>query len=45
MPGHYGNERVTIKNLKIVKIENNKIYLLGAVPGPKNGLLILTKGE
>ncbi len=45
MPGHYGNERVSIKNLKIVKIENNIIYLHGAVPGPKNGLLLLTKEE
>ncbi|MEO0127573.1 MAG: 50S ribosomal protein L3 [candidate division WOR-3 bacterium] len=45
MPGHYGNERVTIKNLKIVKIENNIIYLQGAVPGPKNGILLLSKEE
>ncbi len=45
MPGHYGNERVSLKNLKIVKIENNIIYLHGAVPGPNNGLLLLTKEE
>ncbi len=45
MPGHYGNERVTIKNLKIIKIENNVIYLNGAVPGSKNGFLLLTKEE
>ncbi|MGQ9465480.1 MAG: 50S ribosomal protein L3 [bacterium] len=45
MPGHYGNERVTIKNLKIVKIENNLIYLNGAVPGAKNGRLLLLKEE
>lgn len=45
MPGHYGNERVTIKNLKVVKIEDNIIYLSGAVPGPKNGFLLLTKEE
>ncbi|MEO0137081.1 MAG: 50S ribosomal protein L3 [candidate division WOR-3 bacterium] len=45
MPGHYGNERVTIKNLKVVKIEDNIIYLKGAVPGPRNGFLLLTKEE
>uniref|UniRef100_A0A7V0Z4P4 Large ribosomal subunit protein uL3 n=1 Tax=candidate division WOR-3 bacterium TaxID=2052148 RepID=A0A7V0Z4P4_UNCW3 len=45
MPGHYGNERVSLKNLKIVKIENNIIYLHGAVPGPNNGLILLTKEE
>jgi large subunit ribosomal protein L3 len=45
MPGHYGNEKVTIKNLKILKIENNVIYLNGAVPGSKNGFLLLTKEE
>lgn len=45
MPGHYGNERVTIKNLKILKIENNLIYLNGAVPGAKNGWLLLLKEE
>lgn len=45
MPGHYGNEKVTVKNLKVIKIEDNIIYLQGAVPGPKNGLMILTKEE
>ncbi|MEO0184678.1 MAG: 50S ribosomal protein L3 [candidate division WOR-3 bacterium] len=45
MPGQYGNEKVTIKNLKIVKIENNLIYLNGAVPGSKNGFLLLIKEE
>jgi large subunit ribosomal protein L3 len=45
MAGHYGNERISIKNLKIVKIEDNIIYLHGAVPGPKNGFLLLTKEE
>jgi len=45
MPGHYGNERVTIKNLKILKIENNILYLNGAVPGFKNGFLLLTKED
>lgn len=35
MPGRYGNEKVTIKNLKIIKIdtEKNLILVKGAVPG------------
>jgi len=45
MPGRYGNERVTIKNLKIVKIEKNIVYVRGAVPGANNGYLLLMKEE
>jgi len=47
LAGRYGNERVTIKNLKIVKIEKEKnlIYLEGAVPGAKNGYIIITKKD
>ncbi len=43
MAGHLGNERVTVQNLKIVKIdaENNIIAVKGAVPGPKGGIVIL----
>lgn len=41
MPGHYGHETVTTKNLVVVNVdkENNLIFIKGAVPGPKNGLL------
>ena len=43
MAGHLGNERVTVQNLKIVKIdaENNIIAVKGAVPGPKGGIVVL----
>ncbi len=43
MPGRYGNEKVTIKNLKIIKIEKNILYVKGAVPGASNGFLLLMK--
>ncbi|MEO0093689.1 MAG: 50S ribosomal protein L3 [candidate division WOR-3 bacterium] len=45
LPGHYGNERVTMKNLKVVKIDpdNHLLYVKGAVPGAKNGLVIVKK--
>lgn len=43
MPGHYGDERVTIQNLRIVKIlaEDNVMMIRGAVPGPNKGYLII----
>jgi len=45
LPGHLGREKVTIKNLKVVKIdeEKNLILLKGSVPGPNNGNLIIRK--
>ena len=41
MAGHYGHERVTIKNLKVVKVDADRSVLLikGAIPGPKGGLV------
>ena len=41
MPGQMGNEKVTVQNLEIVKIdaENNLIALKGAIPGPKGGIV------
>jgi large subunit ribosomal protein L3 len=47
MPGRYGNERVTVKNLQVIKIEKEKniLYVKGAVPGARNSYLIITKDE
>ena len=41
MPGRMGSERITVKNLKIVKIdkENNLLAVEGAVPGRRGTLL------
>ncbi|MBI4653286.1 50S ribosomal protein L3 [Candidatus Kuenenbacteria bacterium] len=41
MGGHMGNERITVKNLKVVSIdsEKNLISLKGAVPGARNTLV------
>lgn len=43
MPGQMGNERVTIQNLEIVRVdaENNLILVRGAVPGPRKGLVTI----
>ena len=43
MSGHLGNERVTVQNLTVVKVdtERNLILLKGAVPGPKGGFVVI----
>ena len=43
MPGQYGNEQVTILNLKVVKIdsEKNLIAIKGAIPGAKDGIVFV----
>jgi large subunit ribosomal protein L3 len=45
MAGHHGNSRVTVENLEVVKIdvENNHLLLKGAVPGSRNGTVIISK--
>lgn len=45
MAGRLGNEQVTVQNLKVVKfdVENNLLLVKGAIPGPKNGYLIIKK--
>jgi large subunit ribosomal protein L3 len=45
MAGHHGNARITMKNLQVVKVdeENNLIMVRGAVPGHRNSLVILRK--
>ena len=43
MAGHLGNEKVTVQNLSVVKVdaEKNIIAVKGAVPGPKGGIVVL----
>ena len=43
MAGQYGNEQVTVLNLKVVKIdsERNLIAVKGAIPGAKNGIVFI----
>jgi len=40
-PGQYGNARITVKNLKVVRVDptNNLLLVRGAVPGPNGGYL------
>ncbi|GAB4367350.1 MAG: 50S ribosomal protein L3 [Deltaproteobacteria bacterium] len=45
MGGHYGNERVTVQNLKVVAIQPEKNLLLvrGAVPGARNSVVLVRR--
>ena len=47
MAGHMGNEQVTVKKLTVVKIdpERNLILVRGAVPGARNGMLLVQKAK
>ncbi|HET6231600.1 MAG TPA: 50S ribosomal protein L3 [Longimicrobiaceae bacterium] len=45
MPGHMGNVQQTVRNLLVAKVdaERNLLYVRGAVPGPVNGFVFITK--
>lgn len=47
MAGHMGNEQVTVKKLQVVRIDQdrNLILVKGAVPGARNGLLLVQKAK
>lgn len=44
MGGHMGDAQITVKNLEIivVKAEENELWIKGAVPGARNGLLMVS---
>jgi large subunit ribosomal protein L3 len=45
MAGQYGNETVTIKNLRVAKVDVEKslLYVVGAVPGKPGNLLVVSE--
>jgi large subunit ribosomal protein L3 len=45
MAGHMGAERVTVQNLRVMKVDpaRNLVAVKGAVPGPNGGLVLLKK--
>ena len=47
MPGRHGGRKVTVRNLEVVEIdpENNLLVVKGAVPGSKNGYLLVRKNS
>jgi large subunit ribosomal protein L3 len=44
-PGHYGQEKITILNLRVVKVDpqENLLVVEGAIPGSRNALLTIRK--
>ncbi len=47
MPGHYGTEQVTVRNLRIrgIDAEENLLMVEGAVPGPRDGYVMISKAK
>jgi large subunit ribosomal protein L3 len=47
LPGHYGHEQVTVRNLQVLDIRSDENILLikGAIPGSKSGVLNLRKSK
>ena len=45
MAGHMGDERVTVKKVRVVRMdsERNLILVKGSVPGPRNALILVKK--
>ncbi|MFQ5524951.1 MAG: 50S ribosomal protein L3 [Thermoanaerobaculia bacterium] len=47
LPGRMGGKPVTVKNLRVEKVdeEKNLIYLRGSVPGPRNGYISIRRAK
>lgn len=45
MPGRMGNDRVTVRNLKVIRVDvdANLIMVKGAIPGPNQGIVYVRK--
>ena len=45
MAGRMGDEKVSVKNLEVVRVvkDNNQLFVKGAVPGAKQGIVYITK--
>jgi large subunit ribosomal protein L3 len=46
-PGRMGGQRVTVKNLRVEKVdeERNLLFLRGSVPGPRDGYLAIRRAK
>ena len=47
MPGHMGTDNVTVRNLRIrgIDIDENLLMVEGAVPGPREGYVLISKAK
>ena len=47
MPGHQGTDQVTVRNLRIrgIDLDENLLMVEGAVPGPREGYVVISKAK
>src|SRR5277367_5662125 len=47
MPGHFGAEQVTVRNLRIrgIDLDENLLMVEGAIPGPRDGYVMISKSK
>lgn len=47
MPGHFGTDQVTVRNLRIrgIDLEDNLLMVEGAVPGPRDGYVMISRAK
>jgi len=47
MPGHMGDDQVTVRNLRIrgIDMDDNLLLVEGAVPGPRDGYVLISKAK
>ena len=47
MPGHMGDAQITVRNLRIrgIDLEDNLLLVEGAVPGPRDGYVLIAKAK
>ena len=47
LPGHMGSERVTVHRLKVIesRLEENLLFVRGAIPGAANGVVVVRKSK
>ncbi len=47
MPGHMGHAQITVRNLRIrgIDVDDNLILVEGAVPGPRDGYVLISKAK
>lgn len=47
MPGHFGTDQVTVRNLRIrgIDLDENLLMVEGAVPGPRDGYVLISKAK
>ena len=45
MPGHFGTDQITVRNLRIrgIDLDENLLMVEGAVPGPRDGYVLIRK--